>query len=1817
MSQDKVTKPEDGHTPSLGPGYLRHWVTIQCKQYVPLLSGAGQRPGETSRKNPAKVKATMNEDPEGESIKSWGTAGENADHAKTEDAMSPNKITDSVTSDNTEMEGDNENVEEHGDNQPEMEGSLPKEPIVRASDAFGAEGEVNLPELQKHEQSDFSLTDSELGSGSRKARPDEHPKRQSSFPEADASAESDPPSSSTPPETGAKQSRVEVFLTELGLKTLESEKLSLSNVLNLSAEVLQNKVPRSPRDIPNYFLWNLMIVNSKSRNFKYSLAEEGQVGKWERGDLEFLQLEEIPANSYHPLDIMMAIFLCADTFLQQELMLKMSLCQFALPLLLPDGKEGCTFLLWALRSVVKKWRPLSLQASAGFKEANMVTERVPTFSFLRLGTCSISKSKILNDALSTLEQHHNFFVHSGMECGNLPRKISDGLVELCWYLPSGSVDLDVFPEPMAIFNLRGDGRAFHRQAQFLAKASSALFVFVDNVDGGVSSYLSSLVESAKNLFVILSRKDVTDETRSQLRELISSSVVRKECVLVLGKKNDAEFAQLLRTVLKEIVQSGNHQVEDLPTPPSQTTGQRLEDLAAIARRVGVKVDEDEEQCSLGRSKSEEILRSIKTEGIERFKKARMTFQGDTWQKISQLEKEACRLKKRGQMSVNQYINQLRENHKALCNAQRRERLSADVKVFIEALTGWEGGERKHFLQWMKFGLDSSSRETLSVLRERYKALYESSQEGTTEERETLAEVWRQLQKLDRQITASSLGLEHFMREIGLIYERFTEKNDVGKEEMSVVYRLPSAAADLMLDGFPLELIDGDVSNIPLRWVTAVLKAVEAKIGRETRVFVLTVLGVQSTGKSTLLNTMFGLQFAVSSGRCTRGAFMQLIRVTGRLGAELGCGYVMVIDTEGLKAPELSGVDESHEHDNELATLAIGLSDVTLVNLAMENSAEMKDVLQIAVHAFIRMKEVGKKPACYFVHQNVSDVSAHDQNMRGRKRLLEQLDTMTWAAAKMEKQERRFTKFADVLEYDAKSNNWYIPGLWHGNPPMAAVNTGYSQKVFELRRTLFECFSSQPLEKHKLSTISEFVTWTEALWKAVKYENFIFSFRNSLVAEAYKELSIKYTDLEWQLRKDIHTFVEMAENKIANAKDDPERVAGRLKRDQVQLLVKSKQRALQELEDYFCNSNNAHLIEKYRADFVSSIDSVIIERTTYADVKSNEAVQRWRNLQKMNEIKASYQSQIEGQVNKLLQKCRQEKRSMDDDELRKEFEVMWGKTLSTLERGPSVRSDVVSDMETKLIQNMPAHSHLINETLAGKDWFQTEFGAFRVGKDHIDRKTVDDSPQGFAFVRILRSLFSKKCNVSERAEEWVWWWLEECSEFVGDMVLRRQDYDSTYFQELLRTVDEKIRKHNDEEFSFTERFKVDFSIHVCGVASGKFEAMQDKFRKRSDALELLNKEKMNYYNSFRNVYQEKDQTKQRAESFCKSCLEPALMNAVIRKLGPEIVDHMRYYGKGGKFKFRKNFQVALMLHLKEEDRFDNYHRFIQRTVSYEKAWLRRQVTEFCAATSGEQPLLCSLALGILKTFIKLVKAAIKNVTSQTEEVAVSCVIQMLKEKLGSEIQIPGVRLAAITFGAAKINVEHFTQEVTSFICEVEDCLVRQINSWANDIDATIQTLPVDPTKELYVMLSGCGTRCPFCGVLCDCTNAKHSQHSVEYHRPQGLTGYHSIKSRKLVTENCTTLVASDTKFRNQDTKGEFWPFKNYRNLGTQYSCWNIIADTTIKTSAFWKWVFHTYNQQFAQKYTVLPADPISGWNLSWDEIREDIENSYNVSIDEFY
>lgn len=355
--------------------------------------------------------------------------------------------------------------------------------------------------------------------------------------------------------------------------------------------------------------------------------------------------------------------------------------------------------------------------------------------------------------------------------------------------------------------------------------------------------------------------------------------------------------------------------------------------------------------------------------------------------------------------------------------------------FINALSTSDKQERAFFLKWLSLSLDNHSQKVLGKLRCQLKETREQKFDKDS------------LARLDQQLLDSSLGIEHYFREMGQIYEAFKGRSNLFSD-------LPNIAAEILLNGVPLELLDGDASNIPVDWVRVVLMKLHSAVGEKSHLWVVAVLGVQSTGKSTLLNAMFGVQFPVSSGRCTRGAFMLLLKIEEDLCEELGCDFILLIDTEGLKSSEMSQLEDSYEHDNQLATLVVGLSDITIINIAMENSTEMKDILQIVVHAFLRMKEVGKKPRCHFVHQNVAGVSAHNKTTAERRQLMDQLDEMVNIAAKMEKQ-TEVLKFTDVLDYDLEKNNWYIPGLWHVTPPMAPVNTGYSEAVHEFKKHLIQ------------------------------------------------------------------------------------------------------------------------------------------------------------------------------------------------------------------------------------------------------------------------------------------------------------------------------------------------------------------------------------------------------------------------------------------------------------------------------------------------------------------------------------------------------------------------------------------------------------------------------------------------------------------------------------------------------------------------------------------------------------------------------------------
>lgn len=234
--------------------------------------------------------------------------------------------------------------------------------------------------------------------------------------------------------------------------------------------------------------------------------------------------------------------------------------------------------------------------------------------------------------------------------------------------------------------------------------------------------------------------------------------------------------------------------------------------------------------------------------------------------------------------------------------------------------------------------------------------------------------------------------------------------------------------------------------------------------------------------------MFGVWFSVSAGRCTCGAYLQLLKLAGS-----PCDYLLIIDTEGLRGPELDS-SQMQQHNNELAALVIGLAGTTIVNMFGEVPAEISDILQTAVHSFLCMRkaEMQLNPSCQFVRHHVVNVSA-SKTSEGSDRFQTTLDDMTKLAAKAEHLEGQFQQFSDVVTFDNKEDLQNFPSLWEGNPPMALVNPAYCLAAQKLHCKFLENFTNE-----SLCTLNEFQLRLKTLWGAILKENFVFSFKNTRV-----------------------------------------------------------------------------------------------------------------------------------------------------------------------------------------------------------------------------------------------------------------------------------------------------------------------------------------------------------------------------------------------------------------------------------------------------------------------------------------------------------------------------------------------------------------------------------------------------------------------------------------------------------------------------------------------------------------------------------------------
>ncbi|CAE8698074.1 unnamed protein product [Polarella glacialis] len=166
------------------------------------------------------------------------------------------------------------------------------------------------------------------------------------------------------------------------------------------------------------------------------------------------------------------------------------------------------------------------------------------------------------------------------------------------------------------------------------------------------------------------------------------------------------------------------------------------------------------------------------------------------------------------------------------------------------------------------------------------------------------------------------------------------------------------------------------------FLRSVLQAIDAPHDIDLKgIYVVSVIGAQSSAKSTLLNFLFGCGFAVSSGRCTRGLYASYFRPQG--GQPM-----LVLDSEGL----LSLGSEGGIFDGQMTVMCMTCSHLVLVNNKGELSRQLQDLLEICLFAMKHLRLARLQPRLVFVLRDQHDRSrsVHEDMLKLMKSKLEEV-----------------------------------------------------------------------------------------------------------------------------------------------------------------------------------------------------------------------------------------------------------------------------------------------------------------------------------------------------------------------------------------------------------------------------------------------------------------------------------------------------------------------------------------------------------------------------------------------------------------------------------------------------------------------------------------------------------------------------------------------------------------------------------------------------------------------------------------------------------
>ncbi|NEP79153.1 MAG: hypothetical protein F6K39_13865 [Okeania sp. SIO3B3] len=999
-------------------------------------------------------------------------------------------------------------------------------------------------------------------------------------------------------------------------------------------------------------------------------------------------------------------------------------------------------------------------------------------------------------------------------------------------------------------------------------------------------------------------------------------------------------------------------------------------------------------------------------------------------------------------------------------------------------------------------------------------------------------------------------------------------------------------------------MDGDVGSIPIEWVEAVLKELNRKLqqrekGKSPRLYSLSAMGIQSSGKSTLLNTMFGLQFPVSAGRCTKGVYLQPVKLEEKLRDKLNFDYIFVIDTEGLKSPELSG-NSTRKHDNELSTFVIGLSNLALIKLPGEDPTYLQEVLPISVQAFLRMNDVNLNPKIKIVHRNADKSS--QEKLNNQKRVLnENLDEYTKVACLEE--DKEIKTFREIIDFNISQDVNYLPSLYEGDDYRNPIIPKYSKEVNELKNQIVYGIKFQ-----NESSILNFSNHLKTLWEAVKKDKFVYEFKNTIESQARRKLDAKWNKIRSAFEQQITNFVNEAYTIFANciSETDLSDIHAERKEYLSEMTNKIFSEQEDELKKFFKESEG--LFEDAMQQWENNTFYRLQDLRDELKNKANKDLDNFENRRKVelsvSQEVSKYENIIKKDIRKLVQEEKDRKGEevldLSEQELRKLFEDKWSDWISNWSshyKYPNKKADVEKDIIRILMEWYPQNWKFIDEKRKKKSKLSNfNFNNFYILENHYHyegkrTKAVDQKIEKFK-----DKLF------------------DEINQFLQEKENNLQPYQQSYITEILNKITNKINQQSENpvdktSFKLTKDFEIDLTIAVCGQAIKQLEKIDQNFREAQNPIIKIKEQKEYYFDIFKVSFNQENSQSAIVAQLIR-VLSEGILEKVEQELANKVYDQMKSITYSQIFNDKQSLIADVLISLAEKGNLKDYITYIRYPEESIKNWVGEYFNKFNLNDKGINNIIekqVEQLVDIAKYSVETTNRYIENQSQDSRNIVVWT--EKFRESAENKLIFKNLEKVE-TFGSDinDIDWEYIQTEVNKGLDSKQQELINELHEFSQPKTDQYIYLKERVVDKIITSVIGCVEACPFCGEICILGQPHDDSvaHHTPYHRPEGVNGYrwgtNSDKNDKLITKTCPQAIADNDQFRNSATNDEWVNSQDYRQVNDYYRSWKISPDLSLESSSYWKWFMATYSSELANHYNAKEPDI----DITWKSLTKEKE-----------